>query len=323
MNYELFRQITEERFMDYMPENFKDCRLEIIPVQKVNKSMGALHIIPPDENERMMIPTIYVNDMYDKYIQLDNLEKVFEQTADEMERAFANVNEKAASLDFENAKENIIMVLINTEQNQRMLKDIPHRDFQDLSVIYRWVVGIDMDGIKSTVVNDQLAERLGMDETELYNASFENTKRLLPPTIKSMKEVMSDMMMGEGMSKEMIDAMVEESPVEMPMYIISNERGINGASSILYEDGLYKLAEKIRSDLYILPSSIHEVIAISTNMGDPHDLAQMVTDINMDQVSLDERLSNQVYHYDKTLREVTLATDIPNKRLDGIVLIVI
>ncbi len=35
--------------------------------------------------------------------------------------------------------------------------------------------------------------------------------------------------------------------------------------------------------------------------------------------SLDERLSNQVYHYDKDLRKVTLATDTPNKRLDGIV----
>ena len=31
------------------------------------------------------------------------------------------------------------------------------------------------------------------------------------------------------------------------------------------------------------------------------------------------RLSNQVYHYDKDLRKLTLATDTPNKRLDGIV----
>ena len=45
----------------------------------------------------------------------------------------------------------------------------------------------------------------------------------------------------------------------------------------------------------------------------------MVAEINMGQVALDERLSNQVYHYDKDLRKVTLATDTPNKRLDGIV----
>ena len=39
----------------------------------------------------------------------------------------------------------------------------------------------------------------------------------------------------------------------------------------------------------------------------------------MDQVALEERLSNQVYHYDKDLRKLSLATDTPNKRLDGIV----
>ncbi len=48
-------------------------------------------------------------------------------------------------------------------------------------------------------------------------------------------------------------------------------------------------------------------------------LAQMVVEVNMQEVSLDERLSNQVYHYDKDLRKLTLATDTPNKRLDGIV----
>ena len=34
---------------------------------------------------------------------------------------------------------------------------------------------------------------------------------------------------------------------------------------------------------------------------------------------MEERLSNQVYHYDKDLRKLSLATDTPNKRLDGIV----
>lgn len=60
-------------------------------------------------------------------------------------------------------------------------------------------------------------------------------------------------------------------------------------------------------------------IAVSSDMGSPEMLAQMVVEVNMQEVSLDERLSNQVYHYDKDLRKLTLATDTPNKRLDGIV----
>ena len=108
-------------------------------------------------------------------------------------------------------------------------------------------------------------------------------------------------------------------PPEADMYVISNETRINGAVSMLYETELHELAEKLGSDLYILPSSIHEVIAVSATGGDPEELAQMVEDVNMGQVEIGERLSNQVYHYDKNLRQLTLATDNQNKRLDGIV----
>ena len=62
---------------------------------------------------------------------------------------------------------------------------------------------------------------------------------------------------------------------------------------------------------------LYEVI--TSSMGDPNELAQMVAEINMDQVSLDERLSNQVYHYDKDLRKLSLATDTPNKRRNNFV----
>lgn len=61
--------------------------------------------------------------------------------------------------------------------------------------------------------------------------------------------------------------------------------------------------KNLESDLYILPSSVHEVLAVSTELTEPEELAQMVAEVNMQKVALEERLSNQVYHYDKDLRE--------------------
>ena len=200
-----------------------------------------------------------------------------------------------------------------------MLANMPHREFKDLSVIYRMVVKIDGEGIASTPVHNGLADTLGFTEEQMFKLAAENTKRLLPPVVKSMNDVMREIFMKDGMPPEIADMMLGEMPPEQQMYVISNNKGINGAVSMLYEDGLHDLAEKLGSDLYIMPSSIHEVIAVSTDMGNPNELAAMVAEINMDQVALDERLSNQVYHYDKDLRKVTLATDTPNKRLDGIV----
>ena len=49
--------------------------------------------------------------------------------------------------------------------------------------------------------------------------------------------------------------------------------------------------------LYILPSSIHEVLAIA--MGDPDELRQLVCEVNDTQVVPQERLSYNVYKYER------------------------
>ena len=49
----------------------------------------------------------------------------------------------------------------------------------------------------------------------------------------------------------------------------------------------------------------------------PLELADMVEEINQMEVEIGDRLSNQVYHYDRTTRKVTMATDTPNKSLDN------
>ena len=134
-----------------------------------------------------------------------------------------------------------------------------------------------------------------------------------------MNDVIYDLFMDNGISAEEIKA-AGALPLEQEMWVITNDRGINGAASILYTDVLSNLADKLDSDLYILPSSVHEVITVSSKSSvskDVDDLAQMVHEINMTQVELDERLSNQVYFYDRTTQQISLATNTEFKRLDN------
>ena len=315
MEYEVFKEVVQGTFLSYMPESYQGMEVRINPVEKVNRKLDGLSLLSKDE-KCVVSPTIYINDMYENYLRTGDLRKTLREAAKAVDAAFKDAV-MIPSLDISTAKDKIIFQLVNTKQNEDMLKNLPHREFQDLSIIYRWVVSVDQRGIASSVINHNLAEKLGMDEEQLFNVAAENTRRILPPVVLSMNEVMRDMMVADGMPQEMADHMLEEQ--EPIMWIITNENKIDGAASMLYEDKLHKLAERVGTDLYILPSSVHEVIAVSVEMGDPETLAQMVAEINMDQVELGERLSNQVYHYDKDLRKVTLATDTPNKRLDGIV----
>ena len=317
MNYEIFKEVVAEKFMDYMPEQYQGMRLRVEPVNKVNKVLDGITLVGSGAG-RSVSPTLYINHMYEHYLETENLQEVLQSAARRMDMAFKEMPE-VGDVNLEGAKDNIVFQVINTLQNEDMLRDMPHREFQDLSIIYRWVVKVDENGIQSSAIRNNLAEQLGMNEEQLFKCAVENTRRIFPPTVKSMNDVIREMFISDGMPAEVADMMIGEMPEDKMMWVISNDRGINGAGSMLYEDNLHKLAMKLGTDLYILPSSVHECIAVSTNVGDPYELAEMVSEINMGQVALEDRLSNQVYHYDKDARRLTLATDTPNKRLDGMV----
>ena len=317
MNYEIFKEVVAEKFMDYMPEQYQGMRLRVEPVNKVNKVLDGITLVGSGAG-RNVSPTLYINHMYEHYLETENLQEVLQSAARRMDMAFKEMPE-VGDVNLEGAKDNIVFQVINTLQNEDMLRDMPHREFQDLSIIYRWVVKVDENGIQSSAIRNNLAEQLGMNEEQLFKCAVENTRRIFPPTVKSMNDVIREMFISDGMPSEVADMMIGEMPEDKMMWVISNDRGINGAGSMLYEDNLHKLAMKLETDLYILPSSVHECIAVSANMGDPYELAEMVNEINMGQVALEDRLSNQVYHYDKDARRLTLATDTPNKRLDGMV----
>ena len=323
LNYEEFKEKIKDDIKDYMDEKYKNCGVFIRKVNKTNCEVDGLNFynIPGLKNAT---PTIYVNNLYEEYERTGNYEEVVRGEAETMEREIESFNKeiKAELLDTSRLKDNVFFTLINAEQNKELLKTVPHRKFEDLAIVYRWNIGSDSSGMYTNLVDSRLAKKEGLTENDLYNAARKNTKELLPVSVRNMNEIISEIIFGENeledeMDKEFKKVMME-TPNEHSMYVITNESKLYGAASILYEEPLHELAEKFGSDLYILPSSVHEVIAVSADMGSPDDLAEMVYEINMEQVDIDDRLSNQVYCYDKDLRTLRLATDTINKSLDDV-----
>ena len=323
LNYEEFKEKIKDDIKDYMDEKYKNCGVFIRKVNKTNCEVDGLNFynIPGLKNAT---PTIYVNNLYEEYERTGNYEDVVRMAAETMERGIKSFNKeiKAELLDTSRLKDNVFFTLINAEQNKELLKTVPHRKFEDLAIVYRWNIGSDSSGMYTNLVDSRLAKKEGLTENDLYNAARKNTKELLPVSVRNMNEIISEIIFGENeledeMDKEFKKVMME-TPNEHSMYVITNESKLYGAASILYEEPLHELAEKFGSDLYILPSSVHEVIAVSADMGSPDDLAEMVYEINMEQVDIDDRLSNQVYCYDKDLRTLRLATDTINKSLDDV-----
>lgn len=314
MDYEMFKTVVREKFLSYLPLEYRDAEINISPAQKVNRTMDGLSIYKSGDTQ--IFPTIYVEDMYRHYQSCNDLEAVLRQSAGKYAEMQDRVKEFKTDFSMEHFKDNVVMCLVNTEQKRELLVDVPNRAFHDLSVIYRWGIEGIPDAAGSVMVTDSVAKMAGVTEEELFRCASENTRRINPVSIITMQELLFETM---SLPPELKSMFVQKKSPGENMWIITNENRYNGAVSMLYEENLHELAEKLGDDLFILPSSIHEVIAVPAGMaeGNPAYLAEMVHDVNMGEVELEERLSNSVYHYDRNARKVTLAAESPEKRLDG------
>lgn len=120
--------------------------------------------------------------------------------------------------------------------------------------------------------------------------------------------------MGHG---ELICAYLEEPEETMcmdglqeTMYVISNEEKTFGARVLCRKDMLGAFAEKLGGNLYIIPSSVHELILLKDDGAiDAGYVREMVYSVNHDRnaISREEVLSDSVYYYDRGMGEIRIA----------------
>lgn len=317
MNYEMFKELFSQKITDYMPEEYKDRKIALASVDKINQKRDALTFMVTEEDIPLS-PNLYLDSLYEEYLYYEDIEPVLQKAAIEMCKHLEKGMHLIDKVRIEEMKDHIIFQVINTEQNREYLENLPHREYQDLSIIYRWLLQNDENGISSAVINNQLAEHKGISESELFFYATQNTRELAPIMVKPLHLIVDELVSGEDISFDLQEAIEQGIDLDESMVVITNEMKSFGAASILYGDVLQDVAKLFQSDFYLLPSSIHEMlaIAVSDNTPDPATLADMVREINESQVEIGERLSNQVYHYDAQTRKLSMATDTPYKKLD-------
>jgi hypothetical protein len=296
-NYNEFLTEVKENILFFVP-NIEGLEVKINKVTKTNVILDGLSIIKKEESV-CFSPTIYLNSYYVQYQRGRNFSDILQE--------IANIylehkdNKPSYNIDLDD-KENIIINVINRDMNKELLKETPHLIFEDLAITFKFLVSKNADGLGTILLKDKLIG--DADLGTLYEKALINTRRLFGINIRTMTEVMSDMLRKEGCNEEIIELMAPEDT--LPMYVISNDLGINGAAILLMNDVFKELSDKLSSDLYILPSSIHELICISTKYGNQKDLKEMVTSVNDEQVAIEDRLSDNCYIYKRATNKVEL-----------------
>lgn len=285
MGYEEFKNSVKKTVIKYLPENCYNYKVEENRIFKVNKVLDCMSVLPQisNENNISVSPNIYFSDYYQLLMEGMPFESVMQAIAKILCQSQLPLNTDLKNMDFTKMKDKIIIQLINAEKNAEYLKNLPHVDILDLAAIYRIVFFEDDDAVVGCVINYNLMKEIGLTESELYEIGKKQTEDILSPcTIKICDE----------------------------LYALSNEKHYLGASGILYKKYLKQLSELFDSDIFVLPSSIHELMIFPSYLKTVETVEIMLREANMTVVEPEEWLSDRAYIFKAKSNKVEFASEM-------------
>ena len=271
MEYELFRKLVVRRIKEFLPPMYQDFVPELNLVPKVNEIKDAFCMKPPGDRINMAIPTLYLDDIYIDFAQDQDLDRILARMAQVIVSYSGIEVPELASFRLEDHTDLITANLISRAKNEMLLDRVPFTPFLDMAVIYRIVHSAGDDGIHSAIITNDMLESTELTTEDLHEFALRNTPRIFPPRILDGSE--------EG------------------VFILTNHNFLFGATAMLFDGEMRRLSGLVGGDFYIMPTSLHEFFAISTELADPEDLKMMLAEGNRQITAPVDRLSTGIYHY--------------------------
>lgn len=248
------------------------------------------------EERADIAPVIYLEAYYDDFKHGMEMESVIEDILDFSEN-MKIVREFHPHIisNYDSIKNRIIFCIINTQKNAELLKEIPHRKFVDLSIVYKVILENSVEGSAMLKVTDKFMEEWKVSEEDLWEISKENTKRMFPAEFFTMTSALAELTGKKNAENFLIG---KETGTRDRMYVLSNQKRSEGAACLVYHGILETIAKILGRSYYILPSSIHEVIVLP-DWGEleVEEINNMIKDINERELDPEDILSDHCYKY--------------------------
>ncbi len=304
MTYQEFECEILSRLSKRIPDSL-DIQIRTITKNNGIKLHGLLITDPVED----ITPTIYLEPFFGEYLDESSKNDSMDSEAyidglcDRIytlyeEHKHTEMMDIELFYDFDSLSDRIVFRLVNTRLNQELLADVPHMDYLDLSILFYYLLDTDDDDFSASIlIHNTHMNYWNVTAEDLYAKAIENTPRLLHYKLSDMGSIIAEL------SKKS-DLEIEES--FYPMYVLSNNRTLYGACCILYQNLLSHFSEHIHGDFYVIPSSIHEVILLPTSAVDQEDdLNDIIRQVNQNEVSPEEILSDHVYRYSMHSRQLS------------------
>ena len=191
-------------------------------------------------------------------------------------------------------KERLFIRLINFERNKAELEDSFYKRIGEIAMVLYEKIADEDEGIVSCKVPLKYVDGWDLNKEEVFMAALRNTASMMPP--KAYEWV-----------KMIMNLDYEGDDIYDPDYIpakgitgscLSTSRKTNGAVGIFYPGVVRLFCDKMDTDdIYLVFTSVHEVMIHNANEIEPEDLKLVLEDMIREEISEEDVLTHCVYHY--------------------------
>ena len=264
----------------------------------INKFGRNMHGIIVHNSKDKVAPVFYYEDFYDSYRKGATIQDCIEIIVDFLRQSKLpgeEVQKKIA--DYDLARDNLIIKLINYRDNRTYLAGVPHKRFGDMAVIAQLFLQSNVMGNGAVTIDKNLADFWNVSMEEVFDTAFLNMQRY-----KIKIENLLNYAPDDRMRKK-----YNEAP---RIYVLTYEADFNGAPAIFRMDELLKFANEKNSDFFVLPVSTGEMLLVEYKDDISYDfLSNMLESINHDHVDKNLVLSRQVMFLERDRKELTYLKD--------------
>ena len=197
---------------------------------------------------------------------------------------------------WEEVKDSIFVGVVNSERNQMNFDEgkIFHYDWEGLS-FFCMLRQERENGMRFVHINQAMMKTWGCTFHMIFEQGIKNTE--------DESEIIGlDQLIVQLLGEEAVDGVGNLGEPIFPMYVFTNKMRVLGAAGAFLGSKVKELSKQLESNLFILPSSIHEAILIpDTGKMSVEEFSEMVREINLEQVPEEERLADDIYYYNRAL----------------------
>lgn len=204
--------------------------------------------------------------------------------------------------DYETAKDSLFIRLLNYDDNSKELSNAVYKRIGDIAqVLYMKVSECD-GNIMSTKIFKSVVEKwkedgLTLSEDNILEEALRNTERMYPPRIYRWDQMLFN---PEYEGEEFMSPGTEEViSQDLIGNCLTTAKKTNGAVAIFYPGVAERFAGVLDSDLYLVFTSVHEVMVHKADAVDAVDLSIILQDTLEEATPKEDFLTRKIYKYEK------------------------